>query len=246
MTISEMLEMERKKEVCHALTRAQAQKLTETNNNKTKHTIEEQRGTVLNKRNYDIIFHLIPRENDDLKSKIMNKFAAATFPNTWKKLSKNHYSIAISNQFSNKHNMGSTLDCIENILKICTEELAENIAINIDYDSIRHYIHFKKTFEEIFASTQISTTFFLNKIITLSEREDIDQILDLYHKSLLGVHLGIDRMQRTISKFYKWDNMSEDIKNYIKKSAKKPRSLQIQKSQCKYQAWEKFCLITPT
>lgn len=41
--------------------------------------------------------------------------------------------------------------------------------------------------------------------------------MKLYHKSLLGGHIGRDKMYKTISKFYKWDNMIEDIKNYVQK-----------------------------
>lgn len=59
----------------------------------------------------------------------------------------------------------------------------------------------------------ISTTIFLNKIVELREKEDIDTILDLYHQSLLGGHLGSEKMYKTISKFYKWDNMTNDVKN---------------------------------
>lgn len=51
----------------------------------------------------------------------------------------------------------------------------------------------------------------------LTEREDIEQILKLYHESLLGGHIGRDKMYKTISKFYKWDKMSDDIANHVKK-----------------------------
>lgn len=51
------------------------------------------------------------------------------------------------------------------------------------------------------------------------EREDIQNILDLYHKSLLGGHVGSERMYKTIAKFYKWNNMVQEIKDYVKKCA---------------------------
>lgn len=96
---------------------------------------------------------------------------------------------------------------------------AEFIAINIDYENVRHYQFFKGTVEEIFKDTNISITFFLNKIVELSEREDIEMILDLYHKSLLGGHVGRDKMSNTIKKFYKWENMEQTIRDYVKKCA---------------------------
>lgn len=94
---------------------------------------------------------------------------------------------------------------------------AENIAVNVDFDNIRHYLFLKNLYQEIFAGQSISTTFFLNKIVELREREDIDKILELYHKSLLGGHVGGERMYKTISKFYKWDNMLQEIKDFVKK-----------------------------
>lgn len=51
----------------------------------------------------------------------------------------------------------------------------------------------------------------------MREREDIDSVLDLYHKSLLGAHNGGERMYKTIKKFYTWNNIQNDIKNYVKK-----------------------------
>lgn len=63
------------------------------------------------------------------------------------------------------------------------------------------------------------STFYLNKIIDIFEKDDIKCILDLYHKSLLGGHLGGEKMFKTISKFYKWNNMLQDIKDYVKQCA---------------------------
>lgn len=93
----------------------------------------------------------------------------------------------------------------------------ERIALNVDYDNIRHYMFFKELFEEMFAPYEIDITFYLNKIIELVEREDIEIFLELYHETLLGGHLGAEKMYRTISKFYTWNNITNDIKNYVKK-----------------------------
>lgn len=62
----------------------------------------------------------------------------------------------------------------------------------------------------------LTITFFLNKILELKEREDIEKIMELYHKSILGGHVGGEKMYKTISKFYKWNNMVDDIKKYVK------------------------------
>lgn len=69
----------------------------------------------------------------------------------------------------------------------------------------------------MFLDKNITVSFYLNKIIELTEKDDIEIFLDLYHNSLLGGHLGADKMHKTISKFYSWKNMLEDIKAYIRK-----------------------------
>lgn len=102
-------------------------------------------------------------------------------------------------------------------MAISDENLSENIAIHIDCDNIRHYIYFKNLLAEIFNDRGVGITLYLNKILTLTEREDIEQILKLYHESLLGGHVGRDKMYKTIRKFYKWDKMVDDIANYVKK-----------------------------
>lgn len=215
ISLEEMLEIENKKQILVA-TRAQKAQQQNNQNDCPKYTIDEKNGTILNKRGFDLIFHLIPNENDTLKNQIMNKFGITKFSNEFHKFNNIHYCRTISNQFANRMNVNNTQKCIKNILQISEDIQATDIAINIDFDNVKHYIYFKSLFEEIFTSKPISTTFFLNKIVELKEQDDIDTILDLYHKSLLGGHAGVDRMCQTISKFYKWNNMTNDIKNYVK------------------------------
>lgn len=57
----------------------------------------------------------------------------------------------------------------------------------------------------------------MNKILELTEKDDIDKILELFHNGLTGGHIGATKMRDTISKFYKWDKMHEDIKEFVDK-----------------------------
>lgn len=213
LSIEEMLEIERRNGEIHALTRAQAQKEIEGANN-IGFTFEERDGTILNKNNFDLIFHLIPTENDVLKNKLVDKFGITQFPHDkWMEFRNFHHAILVSNQFSHSDNTQITNSLILDIVEISRG--ANSIAVNIDFDSLRHYIYLKSLFHENFKSTDISITFFLNKIVELIERGDIDKTLDLYHKSVLGGHFGADKMFKTISKFYKWNNMVQDIKNFV-------------------------------
>lgn len=217
LTIKELIEIEKRQETCHALTRAQARKEIEQPDSKALHSIEEKEGTILNKRSFDLIFHILSPENGKLKEKIINKFGITRFEDNWKKFKEIHYTIEISNQFANQQNQDKTIASIEEIAKIAEEKGAENIAINIEYENLRHYLFFKNTLEEVFNNRNISVSIFLNNIVELTEQEDIDKIMDLYHKSILGGHFGREKMYRTISKFYKWKNMEQNIRDYVKK-----------------------------
>lgn len=59
-------------------------------------------------------------------------------------------------------------------------------------------------------------TLYLNKIIEISTEEQIGLILETYHKTLLGGHVGFERMKNNIRKFYTWKNMTRDIKEYVR------------------------------
>lgn len=198
-----MLEIENKEKSCHVLTREQAKREIEQSKTNVYCTVEEKTGTILNKRGFDILFHVLPIENDDLKEKLMNKFGVTTFRDKWHNFQRINYAIVISNQFSSRQNQNKTLECVKGMLEIAEDKGAEFIAINIDYENVRHYQYFKATVEEIFKDKNISISIFLNKIVELTEREDIEMILDLYHKSILGGHVGRDKMSQTIKRFYK-------------------------------------------
>lgn len=214
LSIEEVVEIDEEKE-CHAVV-TRAKRKEEVDTKLREFVVEEKDGTILRKGHFDLLFHLIPVENDILRKRISDKYGIVKFDTDFKKIQNNQYYRLISNQFANKSNTTETHKCIKEILSICQDEHANNIAINIDFDNIRHYLYFKNAFEETFSPYQITTTFYLNKIVELKEREDIEEILKLYHKSLLGGHIGFDKMYKTISRFYKWDNMTNDIKNYVK------------------------------
>lgn len=213
LTVEEMLDIEEKKAAFAVVTRGQKIKATK------EFDIEEKYGTLLRKSDYDLVFHLIPFESDTLKNKISNKFGIVAKNVTFYKVSNVHYYRMISNQFASQLAVNETKYCINDIFKIVTEEHATSIAVNVDYDSIRHYLFFKDTFKEVFKPYNVEVTFYLNKITELKERDDIIKILELYHESVLGGHLGADRMLKTISRFYKWDGMTVDIKNFVKNCA---------------------------
>lgn len=55
----------------------------------------------------------------------------------------------------------------------------------------------------------------MNEITEITDLETIDKILYMYHNSMFGGHNGIERMRNNIQRFYKWTNMSNDIRNHV-------------------------------
>lgn len=239
LSIEETLDLENKK-IC-AITRSMAHDKTSTennddhpsvvmNNNNTenqsaiegnnaisKYFIEEKSGTLLRKGDFNLVFFLVPIENDVLKNKLTDKFGVMNIKREFHSIGKHLHAITISNQFANAMNETNTKLCIDEIVKICSKSKANNIAVNIDYDNIRHYLYFKNVFEQRVAPSNIRATFFLNKVIELKELEDIDKILNIYHSSRLGGHCRTEKMYKTISQFYRWSNMKNSIARYCEK-----------------------------
>lgn len=179
--------------------------------------IEEKNGTIMNKRGYHLIFHLIPIEDNTLKNKIENKFNIKIPTEKWIKFNTVHYARSLPNNFAHRENANITIKTINEIAHISKTENAEEIAVNLSYNHIQHYIFFKTNFNDIFRDINISVTFFLNNIIEVNDENDIKTILELYHKSLLGGHIGTEKMIKTISRFYKIENITEHVRNYVKK-----------------------------
>lgn len=107
-------------------------------------------------------------------------------------------------------------EIIKKIIKLCSTKFYENIAINIDIGDAPSYFNLRKITQNLMRSTHIKTTFFLCKVIELSNEEEINKVLETYHRSLLGGHTGVERMKNTIRRYFQWPNMTKDIRNFIK------------------------------
>lgn len=213
LTIEELQDIQEKQNdhTCHAVTRAQAQRNLDKN-----YSIIEKSGTILNKRGFDIVFHFVPTENGILNTKLEKKFGKINLKPEWTNIGGDHFACKISNQFANGNVIGTAKTRITEIHKMCRDQQSENIAVNIHCDGMRHQLHVKNIFAETFNTNIISITMFTNSIIEIDNREDVDKILKLYHESLLGGHFGTEKMLQTMGQFYKWKNMEQDIKRYVK------------------------------
>lgn len=95
---------------------------------------------------------------------------------------------------------------LQQISMYCRENNYEIVAIN-----------FKKAAQTIFRGSNIDVTLYLNKVVQLTDIEDINRVSLGYHRSLLGGHAGLARAHNRIRKYFFWLNRRKDIREYIAK-----------------------------
>lgn len=82
--------------------------------------------------------------------------------------------------------------------------------------SVKEYDEFKTEIIKHFKDTEIHFCVIKIKITTLTERKDIDQVLEDFHSSRLSGHQGVNRMMGRIKSRYQWTGMTSDIKKFVK------------------------------
>lgn len=187
---------------------------------KRKYYIHEKKSVVLNSKEYDYIFYVIQRPNDILHRKLQHKLKKLidlqdVNVNELHSLDTNKSIIINPSKFRNSEELELGRTLAELLFNFCSEKGIENIAINIQFsDPISHF-EFRIILYKIFKYTTISLTLFLNELMEVTELDDIDKILYMYHNSLFGAHNGIERMKNNIKNFYHWPNMNDDIKKHV-------------------------------
>lgn len=104
----------------------------------------------------------------------------------------------------------------ESINTFCSQKKFKLIALNVEFKDSKSYLLFKFALSTVFEKIKIAITVFLNKVIEVTEIDDITHILKSYHDSKLGGRNGYERMKNTIQRYFQWPNMSRDIKQFIK------------------------------
>lgn len=100
-------------------------------------------------------------------------------------------------------------------MHFCDQHKVKNVALNVNFKDAINYFKFRRILRKSVDEKIIKITLFLNKIMEVTDAQQINQILQNYHETLMGGHSGLERMKNTIKKFYNWPNMTKDIKNYI-------------------------------
>lgn len=187
------------------------------------YVITEDNNILIQQKNFDHIFYLFEGENCEMRRKLQDKLKKK-FKIESPMLKFQLY--AIDNVRSviicpriirNTDQIEKTKFVLNQIYEMTEKHQYERIAVNIDMHDAASYFEFKKIFKDIFKGSNTNATFYLNRVIELNEVEDIRNVLDAYHKSLLGGHVGMERMKNNIRRFYSWSSLTADIKNYIKR-----------------------------
>lgn len=176
---------------------------------------------IISNSSYDHIFSLINKINEKTHKELQHKFKRIINIDDLKYgelfAIKNNHSIArISQLLLTSHQIKDTERTLQLLKTLAQNKSHENIALNIDFSDARSYFEFKTIIRGIFSSSNIKVTLFLNKIIEILDIDDIKNTLNNYHSTLLGGHASYERMLNSIRKYYKWNNMGSDVKNYVK------------------------------
>lgn len=184
--------------------------------------ILENNNSIIFRKNFDHVFHLFENECCELRNKLEDKWKkrlkVESPMNKYQLYSIDKYNsiIIVPKIIRNSEQIEITKIVLKQILEFSEEKFYERIALNISFADVPSYFEFKNLYKQLFKNTNINTSFYLNKIIEVERVEDIQNILDIYHKSLLGGHVGIDRMKNNIRRFYNWENMTRDFKTISK------------------------------
>lgn len=219
-TLEEIIGSEKIDPECRAITRSKDCLDKEKLKFEETYHIEENNQLLLNSKDYDQVFFIFPDSKCEMRTKLETKISK-----TWNMSNEeNPKMIQVDNKRSatilgkkiqNERELERTKLTILNILTTSMKMNYEYIAINIEFKSAESYFNFKEIFKQIFKNSTIKTTFYLNKIIEITQISDINKILNTYHKSLLGGHVGFERMKNNIQRFYQWPTMNADIKKFI-------------------------------
>lgn len=194
---------------------------TNVNTNVTNtYTIHENSNMLIFRGNYDLIFYMFDGNNCEMSrklgDKLKRKLNLQLQKNRVHEIDDGRHAILIPKFITNDKHIDETRVAVEQIKQYSSDKHADRIAINTNFSDRGSYIRFKEIIREMFKSSNISMTIFSNRVINVTDIEDINNILETYHTSILGGHVGFERMKNNIRRFYDWHNMTNDIKNFVK------------------------------
>lgn len=87
--------------------------------------------------------------------------------------------------------------CFKFIRTVVAMSPYERVAFNVELRTLKERMLFKTVLEEYFEKISFNIVLFNLNVITIEDEEEKKEILKLYHDSLIGGHVGSDRMYKT-------------------------------------------------
>lgn len=208
------------KAIMQAITRSRA-KETEIIDNATPKSptfhMNEDPGVSMDTQKYDsILFVIDGRENlpfKKLQLKLKRKKDIKTLnPYELFAASEKIDIIFVPKIGFNVEHISETLNAVRHT---CENTGVERMAINSGVSNFHAYRNLKLSLRETFRGSHISINLFTGQQIEITDINDIQEILKVYHRSILGGHRGFGGMKNTIRKYYAWPTMNADIMKYV-------------------------------
>lgn len=171
--------------------------------------------------NYDHIFYFFERKDCKMikelqhKAKIKITINDFTYGEIYKIVKKRSFA-AFKNALITDDQKNVARHCFQLVAKFCQFNNLLNVAFNIEFRDAKSYFQFKAFILKVFRPLKLKITLFLCKIVELTDVEDINGTLKLYHLSPLGGHMSFERMYNTIRRYYNWHHMKKDIKAFCR------------------------------
>lgn len=163
---------------------------------------------------YDCIFSIITIKNRELITKLTNE---TDFGQTMGlvKLHDAHYFATLNKPTSEQAELR---DIIDSIINTCRSEEFHSIAINTDVRAKQLFI-VKYLLLGGLENSNVHIALHTDQVIELTDPREIQNAMDMHHKSRLGAHNGIQRMFITMKRVYRWPGMMADIRRYVSECA---------------------------
>lgn len=206
-------------------TRSKTLQLNDPQKQEQAYFIEENNGMLVDSNEFDQVFYLFENEDCEMKKRLEHKLnRVITIPQSFHQnellqLNDRCVILKMNPVIRSDNQIKSAEKIIGKIIQLSSNKLYENIAINVDLSDAPSYFNFKMITQKLMRSTHIRTTFYLCKTIDVSNQDEINKVLNAYHRSLLGGHTGVERMKNTIRRYFQWPSMTKDIREFIKNCA---------------------------
>lgn len=128
--------------------------------------------------------------------------------------------IILTNGFTTKIN--TLVSSLSTLQLLCDKTNVNKLHFthNAFYGTSSEYESVKKLVHQVFNGTKIRFLFLKNKVILLTDLDQINQILLDFHCGPLAGHQGVKRTTDRIGSQYKWMGMKKDVQNFIKNCPK--------------------------